>query len=61
MRGEIPMRSELSGGIPRSMAPKDVVQPSTPSNTTIRQQPNYQRMHSNESRGSDKDSTGGRD
>jgi len=55
------VRSELSGGIPRSMAPKDVVQPSTPSNTTIRQQPNYQRMHSNESRGSDKDSTGGRD
>jgi len=61
MRGEIPMRSELSGGISRSMAPKDVIQPSTPSNTAIRQQPNYQRMHSNESRGSDKDSTGGRD
>ncbi|EZA50513.1 Sterile alpha and TIR motif-containing protein [Ooceraea biroi] len=61
MRGELPMRSELSGGIPRSMAPKDVVQPNTPSNTNIRQQPSYQRMHSNESRGSDKDSTGGRD
>lgn len=55
------MRSDLSGGIPRSMAPKDVTQPSTPGNTNIRQPPNYQRMHSNESRGSDKDSTGGRD
>ncbi|XP_025075858.1 sterile alpha and TIR motif-containing protein 1 isoform X2 [Pogonomyrmex barbatus] len=61
MRGEIPMRSDLSGGIPRSMAPKDVAQPNTPSNTNIRQPPSYQRMHSNESRGSDKDSTGGRD
>ncbi|XP_070153046.1 NAD(+) hydrolase sarm1-like isoform X1 [Polyergus mexicanus] len=62
MRGEIPMRSEvLSAGIPRSMAPKDVTQPSTPGSTNIRQPPNYQRMHSNESRGSDKDSTGGRD
>ncbi|XP_011251649.1 sterile alpha and TIR motif-containing protein 1 isoform X2 [Camponotus floridanus] len=61
MRGEIPARSELSAGIPRSMAPKDVTQPSTPGNTNIRQPPNYQRMHSNESRGSDKDSTCGRD
>lgn len=57
MRGEIPVRSD----IPRSIAPKDVTQPNTPGNTTIRQPPNYQRMHSNESRGSDKDSTGGRD
>ncbi|KAG5337909.1 SARM1 protein, partial [Acromyrmex heyeri] len=61
MRGEIPMRSDLSSGIPRSMAPKDVTQPSTPANANMRQPPNYQRMHSNESRGSDKDSTGGRD
>ncbi|XP_011684352.1 PREDICTED: sterile alpha and TIR motif-containing protein 1 isoform X3 [Wasmannia auropunctata] len=61
MRGEIPMRSDMSGGIPRSMAPKDVAQPSTPGNTNMRQPPSYQRMHSNESRGSDKDSTGGRD
>nr|XP_034182017.1 sterile alpha and TIR motif-containing protein 1 isoform X8 [Osmia lignaria] len=57
MRGEIPVRSD----IPRSIATKDVTQPNTPGNTTIRQPPNYQRMHSNESRGSDKDSTGGRD
>lgn len=61
MRGEIPMRADLSGGISRSMAPKDVTQPSTPANTNMRQPPSYQRMHSNESRGSDKDSTGGRD
>lgn len=58
MRGEIPaVRSD----IPRSIAPKDVTQPNAPGNTNIRQAPNYQRMHSNESRGSDKDSTGGRD
>ncbi|XP_076296862.1 sterile alpha and armadillo motif isoform X5 [Lasioglossum baleicum] len=61
MRGEIPVRSEMLGGIPRSIASKDVTQPNTPCNTNIRQSPNYQRMHSNESRGSDKDSTGGRD
>lgn len=61
MRGEIPVRSELSGGIPRSIASKDVTAPSTPGSTNIRQAPNYQRMHSNESRGSDKDSNGGRD
>ncbi|XP_043677181.1 NAD(+) hydrolase sarm1 isoform X3 [Vespula pensylvanica] len=61
MRGEIPVRSELSGGIPRSIASKDVTAPSTPGSTNMRQAPNYQRMHSNESRGSDKDSTGGRD
>ncbi|KOX68495.1 Sterile alpha and TIR motif-containing protein 1, partial [Melipona quadrifasciata] len=48
MRGEIPVRSD----IPRSIAPKDVTQPNTPSNTNIRQPPSYQRMHSNESRGS---------
>ncbi|XP_020710386.1 NAD(+) hydrolase sarm1 [Athalia rosae] len=60
MRGEIPTRSELSGGIPRSIASKDVTQPSTPGSTNMRQ-PSYQRMHSNESRGSDKDSTNGRD
>ncbi|XP_053987418.1 NAD(+) hydrolase sarm1 isoform X3 [Hylaeus volcanicus] len=61
MRGEIPVRSEMSGGIPRSIATKDVTQPNTQGSTNIRQPPNYQRMHSNESRGSDKDSTGGRD
>ena len=61
MRGEIPVRSEMSGGIPRSIASKDVTQPNTPGSTNIRQPPSYQRMHSNESRGSDKDSTGGRD
>lgn len=55
------MRTDLSGGIPRSMAPKDVTTPSTPGNTNMRQPPSYQRMHSNESRSSDKDSTGGRD
>ncbi|XP_046745275.1 NAD(+) hydrolase sarm1 isoform X2 [Diprion similis] len=60
MRGEIPMRSDLSSGIPRSLASKDVTQPGTPASTSIRQ-PSYQRMHSNESRGSDKDSTNGRD
>lgn len=59
MRGEIPMRSDL-GGLPRSIASKDVTQPSTPAGTNMRQ-PTYQRMHSNESRGSDKDSTNGRD
>ncbi|EFN88463.1 Sterile alpha and TIR motif-containing protein 1, partial [Harpegnathos saltator] len=57
MRGELPMRPDLSGGIPRSMAPKDVTTPSTPGNTNMRQPPSYQRMHSNESRSSDKDST----
>ena len=61
MRGEIPMRSELTGGISRSLASKDVTTPSTPGSTNMRQPPNYQRMHSNESRGSDKDSTSGRD
>ncbi|XP_032683872.1 sterile alpha and TIR motif-containing protein 1 isoform X1 [Odontomachus brunneus] len=61
MRGELPMRPDLSGGIPRSMAPKDVTTPSTPGSTNIRQPPSYQRMLSNESRNSDKDSTGGRD
>lgn len=55
------MRPDLSGGIPRSMASKDVTTPSTPGSTNIRQPPSYQRMHSNESRNSDKDSTGGRD
>ncbi|XP_066591277.1 NAD(+) hydrolase sarm1 isoform X2 [Prorops nasuta] len=62
MRGEIPMRSELSSsGIPRTIAPKDVTTPGTPGSTGMRQAPSYQRMHSNESRGSDKDSTSGRD
>ncbi|KOC70905.1 Sterile alpha and TIR motif-containing protein 1, partial [Habropoda laboriosa] len=46
MRGEIPVRSD----IPRSIASKDVSQPNTPGNTNMRQPPNYQRMHSNESR-----------
>lgn len=53
---EIPVKSD----IPRGIAPKDVTQPNASTNTNIRP-PNYQRMHSNESRGSDKDSTGGRD
>ncbi|XP_012272806.1 sterile alpha and TIR motif-containing protein 1 isoform X3 [Orussus abietinus] len=61
MRGEIPVRSEMSGGIPRNIVPKDVTTPGTPGSTNMRQPPNYQRMHSNESRGSDKDSIGGRD
>lgn len=61
MRGEFPMRSDLLSGIPRSMASKDITTPGTPGSTNMRQPPSYQRMHSNESRGSDKDSTGGRD
>lgn len=61
MRGELPMRSDLCGGIPRGIVPKDVTTPGTPGSTNMRQAPSYQRMHSNESRGSDKDSTGGRD
>ncbi|KYM83763.1 Sterile alpha and TIR motif-containing protein 1 [Atta colombica] len=52
---------DLSSGIPCSMAPKDVTQSSTPANANMRQPPNYQQMHSNESKGNDKDSTGGRD
>ena len=39
MRGEIPMRSNLSSGIPCSMVPKDVTQPSTPANANMRQPP----------------------
>lgn len=61
MRGEIPVRPDMPGGITRSIGSKDVASPGTPSSTNMRQPPTYQRMHSNESRGSDKDSTGGRD
>lgn len=63
MRGEL-QRIDLMSNIPRSIATsKDVTTPGTPGSTTnIRQQPpSFQRMHSNESRGSDKDSTNGRD
>ncbi|XP_043282971.1 NAD(+) hydrolase sarm1 [Venturia canescens] len=61
MRLETPVRSELSSGIYRGIGSKEVTTPSTPGSTNMRQPPNYQRMHSNESRGSDKDSTNGRD
>lgn len=63
MRGEL-QRIDLMSNIPRSIATsKEVTTPGTPSSSTnIRQQPpSFQRMHSNESRGSDKDSTNGRD
>lgn len=56
MRGEIPVRSD-----PRSMGSKDLPTPGTPGSTNMRQPPSYQRMHSNESKGSDKDSTSGKD
>ncbi|KAK0174785.1 hypothetical protein PV327_010515 [Microctonus hyperodae] len=61
MRGEIPVRVEAMSSIPRGMTSKDVTTPSTPGSTNMRQPPNYQRMHSNESRSSDKDSINGRD
>ena len=59
MRGEIPVRSE-STGLPRSIGSKEVTTPSTPG-TTMRQPPNYQRLHSSESKTTDKDPAGGRD
>lgn len=61
MRGEIPREGSSLGGMSRSLAPKDPTLPNTPNNSTMRHPPSYQRMHSNESRGSDKDSTSGRD
>lgn len=59
MRGEIPVRSDTLIGISRAI--KDVTSPGTPGSANIRQPPNYQRMHSNESRTSDKESTSGKD
>ncbi|XP_063984471.1 NAD(+) hydrolase sarm1 isoform X3 [Diachasmimorpha longicaudata] len=60
LRGELPAGASLPG-VPRGMVSKEVTAPSTPGSTTMRHPPSYQRMHSNESRGSDKDSSGGRD
>lgn len=60
MRGErTDMMSNISRGVATS---KDGTTPSTPGSTNMRQHPpSFQRMHSNESRGSDKDSANGRD
>lgn len=61
MRGEIPVRSDSSIGIGRSTGSKDTPPPSTPGNINVRQPPVYQRMHSTESRHSDKDSVNEKD
>ncbi|XP_011502464.1 PREDICTED: sterile alpha and TIR motif-containing protein 1 isoform X2 [Ceratosolen solmsi marchali] len=60
MRGEIPVRCDISTSISRSMGSKDVT-PGTPNSSSIRQAPNYQRMPSTESRNSDKESISGKD
>ncbi|XP_032457387.1 sterile alpha and TIR motif-containing protein 1 isoform X2 [Nasonia vitripennis] len=61
MRGEIPVRCDTTSSISRSTGSKDLITPGTPVGNSIRQPPNYQRMHSNESRNSDKDSNNGKD
>jgi hypothetical protein len=60
MRGEIPVRCDASSNISRSIVSKDTT-PTTPSSASTRQAPNYQRIPSNESRNSDKDSINGKD
>lgn len=56
MRGEIPVRSDGSiGAVKNNAASKDNPPPGTPGSVNVRQAPTYQRMHSNESRHSDKD------
>lgn len=60
MRGEIPSRGDTFVGLPRSIGSKEITTPGTPG-TTMRHPPTYQRMHSTESKASDKDPTGSRD
>lgn len=56
MRGEIPFRCDTNNSITRNISLKDGLIPGTPVCPNVRTTPNYQRMLSNESRHSDKDS-----
>lgn len=59
MRGEIPVRSDIPSGVTRNTVSKEVIPPGAPCSTNTRYPPNYQRVLSNESRGSDKESGNG--
>lgn len=61
MRGEIPVRCDTTSSITRTTGSKDLITPGTPVGSSIRRPPNYQRMHSNESRTSDQDSSNEKD
>ena len=61
MRGEIPARCDVPSTVSRNTVSKEIITPGTTGSSNIRQPPTYQRMLSNESRNSDKDSANGKD